>query len=162
MYRNLFNATIVALMLLNCAPSAAAKTAVAGWVEPVRVLPERINFNAKLDTGAKHSSLNSRNIELIDVKGEQQVRFEVRSREGQQHSLQLPLMRHTTIKRHFGKSQQRPVGEMTICLGKKVKKVEVNLVDRSGFNYQMLLGRSYLAPDTLVDSAQTNITTPDC
>ena len=135
---------------------------LAGWIEPVVVYPNGINFNAKLDTGAANSSLNTPRIEQFTKNSEDYVRFDVKSREGNAHTLELPMIKNVTIKRHFGKSQTRPVVSLKICLGNKIKEVPVNLVDRTGFNYQLLLGRSFLSPDTLVDSSKQNLTQPQC
>ena len=150
------------LLLVSATIHAESAKQVAGWVEPALLLPERINFMAKLDTGAENSSLNSQDISIVEDQGIEYVRFVVNSREGQQHSLQLPLLRYGKIKRHFGKSQERPVVMMEICLGDMRQTVPVNLVDRSGFNYQLLLGRSFLAPKLLVDSEIMETTLPQC
>jgi len=49
-----------------------------------------------------------------------------------------------------------------ICLGSVYKEVEVNLVDRSNFNYQLLIGRNYLANSFLVDPSLTFSTKSKC
>jgi hypothetical protein len=42
------------------------------------------------------------------------------------------------------------------------KEVEVNLEDRSKFNYQLLIGRSYLKNSFLVDASATFTLKPNC
>ena len=54
-----------------------------------------------------------------------------------------------------GGFQQRLVIELEISLGEIKKLTKVNLVDRSHFNYQLLIGRSFLKPHFLVDSSKT-------
>ena len=49
-----------------------------------------------------------------------------------------------------------------ICLGNVYKEVEVNLEDRSKFNYQLLIGRSYLKNSFLVDASATFTLKPNC
>ena len=49
-----------------------------------------------------------------------------------------------------------------ICLGTIYKEVEVNLVDRSHFNYQLLIGRNFLIDSFLVDPSLTFSTKPKC
>ena len=56
----------------------------------------------------------------------------------------------------------RPVVAIKICLGSTVKEVEVNLVDRSGFGYPILIGRSFLAGDFLVDASREGIAPLNC
>ena len=64
--------------------------------------------------------------------------------------------------RHTGNSQMRPVILLRICLGGVRKEAEVNLVDRSRFKYPLLIGRSFLAGDFLIDSDQTYLLKPLC
>ena len=66
------------------------------------------------------------------------------------------------IKRHFGKKQLRPVVHIGLCLGSNYKITEVNLVDRSGFNYQLLVGREYLKSNSIVDPSVAYQKEPDC
>lgn len=151
---------IIALNWGSCA--LADKKKVVGWIEPVVVQPQQLSFIAKLDTGAKNSSLNSPKIEILEKNGREIVRFDIKSRDGRNHTLELPLVKRAVIKRHFCPAQERPVVMMEICLGNVAKKVPVNLVDRSKFNYQLLLGRSFLNPEFVIDSATTKTTKPKC
>jgi hypothetical protein len=67
-----------------------------------------------------------------------------------------------TIKQHDAESVTRPVIRLGICLGTVYKEVEVNLEDRSKFNYQLLIGRSYLKNSFLVDASATFTLKPNC
>ncbi|MBL7002713.1 MAG: ATP-dependent zinc protease [Gammaproteobacteria bacterium] len=137
-------------------------TTVVGWVESVVVYPKAIDFEAKLDTGAKISSLNSETIEIKTKGGKKSVVFDVRTDKGVLHTIELPLVRYSRVKRHFADSHKRPVVLMHICLGKTMKKVEVNLVDRSRFKYQLLLGKNFLSSGFLVDSSRINLVNNSC
>ena len=134
----------------------------AGYVERVWIFPGPITTDAKLDTGAKTSSLNAREIETFRKREEDWVRFTVEERVGRQIIIERPVVRTVNIKRHFGKQQTRPVVELDICLGNRIKRTEVNLVDRRGFNYQMLVGRSFLMGDFLVDPESKFQLQPSC
>ena len=90
------------------------------------------------------------------------VRFKVKNKTGDSIELTEPVVRRVKIKRHFSEAQQRPVVLLTVCLGGISKQVQVNLVDRTGFNYPLLIGRTYLAGDFLVDSAATYLLPRDC
>jgi hypothetical protein len=147
------------LMLLASAVSARD---VAGWVEKVRIHPGHIEVKAKLDTGAKTSSLHCTCIRTIERDGEQWVSFAVTNYNDETIQLERRLERVATIRRHFGKSQERYVVRLGLCVGDIYKETEVTLVDRTGFNYQMLIGRSFLADELLVDSNKTFILPPRC
>lgn len=133
-----------------------------GWIEKVRIHPSELTFNAKVDTGARTSSINARNIVEYEQEGEPWVRFDVVNKKNESVTLELPLEREAIIKRHFGEQQHRSVVLMGICLGTVFKKAEVTLVDREGFIYTMLLGRSFLEGDFLIDISKNFTIKPAC
>jgi len=128
---------------------------VAGWVEKIRIYPENLLFDAKMDTGAENSSLDARNIKEFDHNGQLWVRFEVQTTDGERKTLERKFLRTASVKTKGGDPQKRPVVILGICLGDYYKKVEVNLVDRSKFDHRMLVGRSFMEGKFVVDpSAQ--------
>ncbi len=155
---------LLALVLLPLLlPSAHGGTRVlAGWAESARVEPIDLLLPAKLDTGAENSSLHASTIVPFQRNGESWIRFRVGGRRGDSAAFELPLKRMARIKRQGRPSQQRPVAVLRICVGSVRKEVEVNLVDRSGFDYPLLLGRSFLAGDFIVDSSRRDLLAPDC
>jgi hypothetical protein len=90
------------------------------------------------------------------------VRFNLKNWKGRTENIEARVIRTATIKQHDTESATRPVIRLGICLGNVYKEVEVNLQDRSKFNYQMLIGRSYLRKSILVDSSVTFTVEPDC
>ena len=72
------------------------------------------------------------------------------------------MVRIARVRRASGGVQKRPIILMGVCLGKVYRVTEVNLTDRSGLNYEMLLGRSFLADHFAVDSALTYSVEPAC
>jgi hypothetical protein len=51
---------------------------------------------------------------------------------------------------------------MEVCLAGNRREVEVSLVDRSSFEYPMLVGRRALKHFALVDSGETFLSAADC
>ena len=49
-----------------------------------------------------------------------------------------------------------------LCLGGVYKIAEVSLVNREKFNYEMLIGRRFLAGDFIVDPSVTYTQDPTC
>jgi hypothetical protein len=135
---------------------------VAGWIENVSIFPGDLKIKAKLDTGAKNSSLNAKHIEEFERDGEKWVGFTLKNWKGRTEKFEARVIRTATIKQHETESVTRPVILLGICLGNVYKEVEVNLEDRSKFNYQMLIGRSYLRNSILVDASATFKIQPDC
>ncbi len=124
---------------------------VAGWVERVRLTRSGLEMEAKLDSGAEHSSLHVERPRYFRRDGERWVRFTVEGESGRRVAFERKLVRKAAIKRHSGRSDVRPVVEIKICLGEVTKRAEVNLVDRSNFEYPMLVGRSFLEDAFLID-----------
>ena len=135
---------------------------IAGWVERAMLFPDGLAVRAKLDTGARTSSLSAVDPVFFMQDGERWVRFTLTTRWGRTAILERPVVRLATIKRHFGHNQKRPVINLDICVGPVRKTVEVNLVDRTGLNYQLLIGRNFLAGDLIVDSGSTDNLSSQC
>lgn len=140
----------------------ASDKTVIGWVEKVRVYPGDIEFKAKMDTGALTSSINAKNITEFEKDGEVWVRFEIVNKNDVSSTIELPVVREATIKRHFGKKQKRHVVVLGLCLGKTYKETEVTLVDRHGFIYAMLIGRRFLKNDFILDPSEQFTSSPKC
>lgn len=133
-----------------------------GWIERVKISPGNIELHAKLDTGADHCSLHAKDLHFFKKGGKRFARFSVRNREGKEVALELPTYRTATIKRVDGDSDRRPVVQLFVCLGEQFMQVDVNLADRSDFAYPMLVGRSFLAGNVVVNPAKTFTSRPTC
>ena len=161
------NAFLRLFLILIClassvTPGASQDKELVGWLEKIRIHPENLIIHAKLDTGARNSSLNAPHVKLFERKGEAWVRFDVTDREGKTATLKRKVHRITKIKQHDRPPDLRPVVRLSICLGDTFKVVEVNLRDRSDFNYQMLIGRSFLKDDFVVDASIKFTKRPKC
>ncbi len=135
---------------------------IAGWIENAVLFPSGAIVHAKLDTGAKTSSINAVNPAFYSQDGKRWVRFSLTNRKQRIITIESPVVRTATIKRHFNGSQERPVIQLDICVGKARKTVEVNLVDRTGLNYQLLIGRNFLKNNLLIKSGSTYLLPPAC
>ncbi|MDQ3775570.1 MAG: RimK/LysX family protein [Pseudomonadota bacterium] len=155
----------MSLALLLCAlfvPQSGLTMPVVGWVERVKIYPGEIILEAKLDTGTKTASIDARDIETFERKGTPWVRFRIVNRDAHGLALERPLVRETKIQRHFGKRQRRPVVKLGVCVGDLYREVQVNLVNRSGFIYPMLIGRMFMKKQLLVDPARRYTVAPKC
>ncbi len=129
---------------------------IMGWLESVFIKPYGIRVTAKLDTGAKTSSVHASQIEHFSRDGKEWVRFSFSQEEGKKHVLiERPLVRTAVIKERQSKSSTRDVVMLTVCKNGKDYETEFTLNDRSNFNYPILLGRSFLENLVLVDSSET-------
>ena len=157
----LFLITIICVFLFSFFSIAEAKE-VVGWIEKVRLCPGNLVVHAKLDTGADNCSLNAPKMDFFERGNEKWVRFDVTNRDGKTVTFERKVVRIAKIKRKGAKRQERPVIMLGICIGNVYKEVEVNLVNRSHYRYQMLIGRKFLRGDLLIDSSVKYTVEPKC
>lgn len=138
-------------LLMPCGFSLAAEKNVYGLNEYVGLQELDSVLAAKLDTGAKTASLGARNIKRFKRNGEAWVRFEIGS-DDDAVTIEKPLARISKIKRRAGDFDPdegktytaRPVIELDVCMGDTLRTIEVNLTDRSAFQYPLLIGSEAL------------------
>lgn len=150
------------VLALSCLQVVASELLHAGWIEKAVLYPHRIVMQAKLDTGAKTSSLHAPDPEYFTRDGKEWARIGVTNKKIETVMLEAPVVRTVKIKRHFGERQTRQVVLLDLCIGNVRKTEEVNLVDRAGMNYQLLVGRNFLKDALLIDSGATYMLSPDC
>lgn len=127
-----------------------------GLAEEVVLLPWAVRLTARIDTGAAVTSLDARNLVVKDGMAE----FLLPTRKGSVQ-VRLPVVAVQPVRSASG-SQRRPVVEMDICVGPKVVRAQVNLIDRSGMKYPMIIGRNILERGYVVDCVCVNILKPSC
>jgi hypothetical protein len=146
--------TFILLTSVSLASPTVSAQEVIGWLEKVHVHfnGESMVMTGKMDSGAKTSSLSSEDYTIFLKDGRQWVRFMLKNKQGAELLIEKPVIRTVKIKRHFGELQRRPVITIGVCLGSIYQETEVSLVDRSGFNYKLLVGREFLAGKFLIDT----------
>ena len=155
------SALILTICLMLVMPTSMAKQTV-GWVERAQIYPGEVVLKARIDSGAKTSSLHCDCAAPVMQGGKQGLSFTVRDYQGNKVRFKKKVERIAKVKRHFGERQARYVVRLGICLGTTYKEVDVSLVDRSGMNYPLLIGREFLKDSHVIDPALTYITKPAC
>jgi hypothetical protein len=156
------------LVLVLLAPTAESATAagekrILGFVERVIISEHGFEVKARLDTGARTSSLDAHNIQRFRRGGERFVRFDVEDRDsGETVTLERPLVRNVRIRQIGGPPERRPVVKMWVCVADLMQKVEVNLTARTDFLYPFLVGRSAMEGRIIVDPESSLTTEPEC
>lgn len=130
-----------------------------GWREWVR-LPELgiTRVKAKIDTGARSSSLHAFDIRTFQQRSKTFVRFRV-------HPLQRNTKRKVEceaevldfrkVKSSSGHAQERPVIMTTVDVLGETWQVEVTLANRDTMGFRMLLGREAVRGKFLVDAGKS-------
>ncbi|MDH3580130.1 MAG: RimK/LysX family protein [Hyphomicrobiales bacterium] len=155
---------LAALLILAVPPPVAGamsafrdsgQPVVAGWIEHVWLTDNKERLQAKLDTGAKSSSIHAEQMETFSRNGQDWVRFSLRNEVGAELRVQRPVARTATIKRAGSESQERLVVRLVICLGGFTGETDFTLADRAGMNYPILIGRKFMDDRFLVSSSLT-------
>lgn len=125
---------------------------VLGWSEYVSFPHWGIDdLHAKVDTGARSSALHVDN--LVRLK-HGRVQFEVvlnRHRPEHRARIKCPVERWSRVRSSNGEYHLRPFVKVVIRLGPVEKEIELSLVSREKMIFRMLLGRTALAGDFIVD-----------
>jgi len=133
--------------------------AVMGWREWIEFPDFGIKrIKAKVDSGARSSSLHAENIELFQLRGQMGVRFLVlplqRSRV-RAVSCQALLHDERYVKSSNGSRELRPVIRTQIGWAGESWDVDVTLTSRDLMGFRMLLGREAIRRRYLVDTGRS-------
>lgn len=162
--RRLFLAASAVLALgLFTGRALAAGPQIVGWVEVVQLHADRtITLKAKMDSGAKTSSLAVTDLQRFSRGGRPWVRFRIQASNGAKVTIERPVLRTVRIKRHGRASKARPVVVMGLCVGSVFKRTQIDLADRGNYLYPLLVGRRFLQGDFLIDPGRTLTVAPHC
>ena len=129
---------------------------VIGWREWIKIPEWDLKIKAKIDTGAKSSSLD---VLSIERKGDE-VHCTVRLSRKKDNTFNFvsPIHRVTTVKSSNGEKQERYFVMLPIILGGVKKEIEVSLTCRKNMLHRMLLGREALKDHFLVDAGVDHLT----
>ena len=144
-------------------PEPIRQLRTVGWRELVD-LPELglRGVPAKIDTGARTSSLHAVILEQFERDGQKLVRFAVDF--GSKHVRQICEAVHVDwrgITSSNGETQRRMIIKTRLRIGPSTIRAEISLADRSDMKFPMLIGRSTLRRRFVVDSGHSWLQTPD-
>jgi hypothetical protein len=137
----------------------AASRPVVGWREWVG-LPELgiDRIKAKIDTGARSSSLHAEGLEEVERDGRRYLRFTVhpdqRSRK-RSFRVEAPLVDSRSVRSSSGIADHRPVVRIRVQIGPIRFPIEVTLARRDRMGFRMLLGRTAIRKRFVVDPGRS-------
>ena len=136
---------------------------VLGWREWARLPGIGVAaIRAKVDTGARSSALNARDIEPFDHDdGRRWVRFTLRLDRDRPGEIvcAAPVADRRVVKDSGGHAEERFVIETDVGIGARAQTwpVEITLANRGGMGFAMLLGRTAIRRRFVVDAARSYV-----
>ena len=130
---------------------------IVGWREWV-VLPELgiQRIKAKVDTGARTSSLHAFDVRKFEQDGLQMVRFRIHPHQ-RDNDTELtciaPASDQRKVTNSGGQSEHRWVISTLLTLGTASWPIEITLTSRDDMRFRMLLGRTTLRDRALVNAS---------
>jgi hypothetical protein len=126
-----------------------------GWREWVALPEWNVDYlKAKIDTGARTSSLHAFGLEWFDVGGAPWVRFEVHPwQRSIEDSLvaEAPVIATRDVRSSSGEIDHRPVVRSQVTLAGLTVTAEITLTRRDEMGFRMLVGREALRRRFVVD-----------
>ncbi len=130
---------------------------IIGWREIVS-LPEwnLDRVKAKVDTGARTSALHVDHVKEI---GNGKIQFFIMLDEEtkKRKKITAQISRRGNVRSSTGEQTNRYFVKTKIKMGDEIYDVEVSLVDRKSMRFPMLLGRSVLKRNFIVDVSHGNL-----
>ena len=114
-------------------------------------------IKARIDSGAKTSSIQAANIKRFKKGRAEWVSFEINPiKDNLSISIQCqsPILSTRTIKSSTGVSEKRYVIIAPITIGDSTYDIELTLANRDGMDFRMLLGREAMNKRFLVDPSE--------
>lgn len=130
------------------------------WVTLPRLCP--VQIKAKVDTGAKTSSLHAHDLTLVADGGSMSAHFELHPDAGSTDGATLvvaPVVDFRTIRSSNGQTESRPVIRTECELGAERFEIDLTLTSRSSMGHRLLLGRRVLEDRFWVDPGRSFLMT---
>lgn len=132
---------------------------VIGWREWIELPQLGIRqLKAKIDTGARSSSLHAVDLKNFERDGKNFVQFKVHPLQRNSKKTvmcEAEVLEYRNVRSSTGHSQKRPVILTTIeALGEEWE-IEITLANRDEMGFRMLLGREAVRGKFLVDAGNS-------
>ena len=141
---------------------AGSPPTIVGWREKVALPDLGLRaVPAKIDTGARTSSLHAEVLQEFERGGQKYVRFAVDF--GRQHVRQIceaVQVEWRGITSSNGETQRRMIIKTPLTIGDVTFRAEISLANRKDMKFPMLIGRSALRRRFVVDSGHSWLQSP--
>ena len=137
------------------------KKKIIGWREQVTLLDfDNTIVKAKMDPGARTSSLHATHIKEFERNGINFVNFRIKVGKGTEKKFKhviAKLKEWRKVRNSSGKTEFRPVIKTKLLIGKHKINTELTLTQRSKMTYDMLIGRIAIKKRFIIDAGRSYI-----
>jgi hypothetical protein len=135
---------------------------IIGWREWV-CFPDlgNVSIKAKIDTGARTSSLHAYDVRIVTRNGKKKTRFELHPIQDSKRGrviVEAPLVEYRSVKSSSGHQEKRPVIMTQIKMMDQQWPVEITLTNRDLMGFRMLLGRQAIRDHFIIDAKKSYLT----
>jgi hypothetical protein len=148
---------IIITFIFICSTIAIAKEKMTvGAVEKIYIPEVKLYFLARIDTGAKMTSINAQNIKIENPNKNKEenigkkISFDVINEKNEQYKFVTNIVGIKQVRNAQG-VETRYMVPLTLRWKDFEKKINVNLRDRTKMTYKLLIGRDWLMDDFVVD-----------
>lgn len=132
---------------------------IIGWREWVSLPGLGVQrVKAKIDTGARSSSLHAFDVEPFDLDGQKMVRFTVHPAQRSTKRIvrcQAPVHDIRSVRSSSGQAADRIVIQTLVSWMGEEWTVDLTLADRTEMGFRMLIGREAIRGRMLVDPGRS-------
>lgn len=124
---------------------------------------EPVRIKAKVDTGARTSTLHAFGLRRVLRDGKAYARFDIHPIQRSAHesvTVELEIHDERPVRSSSGKAQVRPVVIVPVRIGEVDMEIELTLTQRDEMGFRMLLGRQALRTRFLVDPSASYLSEP--
>ncbi len=140
-------------------PPMARTLPTLGWREWVGLPDHGVEWlKAKVDTGARTSSLHAAGLHTFQVENREWVRFHVypwQRSTADAVQVEARVLDRRQVRSSSGSTERRPVVILPVRIGSRTVDVEFTLTRRDQMGFRMLLGRQALRRRFLVDTGRS-------
>ena len=147
---------LLVILLLGTGPAVAREKLTVGATEVIHVVDANLDFVARIDTGARTTSINAQNIEIENPAADKKenvgktITLDVVNAKGEKRRIKSKIVKVLEVRNAQG-TELRYMIPLTLRWHGIDKLIRVNLRDRSAMTYKLLIGRDWLKGDFIVD-----------
>ena len=122
-----------------------------GRVEWLWLYESQRYVKARIDTGARTSSIDATDIQVVERDGKQWVKFQCRYK-AEGFAMEGELVKYAEVKQASSpEKHKRPVVRLNVKIGDLEGESEFTLNDRDHMLYPVLIGRNFIRDVAIVD-----------